>query len=263
MMRFNRPAVPAAFTTRVGAIVAGTAKERDLWREYKTHFLRAQHERCGYCDCRLDKSSHPDIDHYRPQSRLDKLNDPEAEAKCCREIAPRVEEEFSTGYDWLRYDWDNYVYACKGCNETFKRCLFPVEDGTRTLPLDPTRTGDEEPLLLWCYGKEYPANHLEFAQSGAIAVKNNSAHGLATILTCGLSRRFLQDARSEKLTRASEVLDRLELAKFYGDGIEFADCIEKLKCTGAENRNLAGVFRIFVMGKLGATSWDDVIALTL
>jgi hypothetical protein len=260
MMRFTQPTAPPAFTNRVNAIHAGTAKDDDIWGDHKATLRDAQHGRCGYCDAKVDGTGYDDVDHYRPKGRLDEINDAEAEEKCRRNIPPEVRTVSTAGYDWLRYEWTNYVFACEFCNRRFKRCLFPVEHGTRPTSLNSTTFSNEKLLLLWCYGRENPADHLVFTPIGEIAPKNNSAHGLATILTCGLSRAVLQGDRREKCEDAFAVANDILAAKFANDDEALADCIEECSRKGAANRPFAGVFRTIVTYEL-RMSWEMVLAL--
>ncbi len=260
MMLFTPPTVVSAFARSVASMQAGTLPSRDIWGEHKDAFSVAQSGRCGYCDNHIKGNEFGDVDHYRPKGRLDEINDPKWDEKCERNEPPDVREVFATGYDWLRYDWNNYVYSCELCNRRFKRCLFPVENGTRTLPLDAATFGTENPLLLWCYGSVDPAEHLEFTPIGNIAAKNNSVHGLETIATCGLSRAVLRTARIEKCEHAFAIVKRIQAAVLNDDPRALADCLDECRRDGADERPFAGVYRIVIRQELDVT-WEELLAL--
>jgi hypothetical protein len=245
---------------------------RKIWKLYKGRFAEAQHGRCGYCDRKITDTQHGDVEHYRPQGRVDEIDDPCASDKCLiGEEAPAVRKVSSTGYHWLAYAWRNYLLACQRCNQQFKRCLFPVVAGTRELPLTPSDRTGEQPLLLWCYGEEDPAEHLEFAETGSIAAKNGSIHGRETILTCGLSRRNLQEARQKRCEDAFEFAERILAASYAGRQDLFQEAMKKCLREGKEGWDLTGVFRIIIQQQLGLTweriqrlpelPWDEIQAL--
>ena len=54
--------------------------------------------KCGYCEALAQTVTHADVEHFRPKSK----------------------------YWWLAYCYDNYVYACEICNQSFKGDEFPI-----------------------------------------------------------------------------------------------------------------------------------------
>lgn len=262
MMLFKQPDEPPEFATEVGSVDPNAAEPPEIWRKakYKKAFSDAQHGRCGYCDRLVDPNEYGDVDHYRPKGRVDEMDDPKAEAKCLREEPPRVKAVSADGYDWLRYSWANYLFACEKCNRRFKRCLFPVTGGSRTLPLTQQGSAAEQALLLWCYGTVNPGDHLELTRVGSIGARNGSLTGKATILTCGLSRGRLQQARLDRCEAAFESAELI--LKLYEKGTveAFRDALHACLRKGANDRDLAGVFRIIVEHELGL-SWQEIESL--
>jgi len=72
------------------------------WKPAKDQLRSEAHGKCAYCEAPTDMVAHGDVEHFRPKSK----------------------------YWWLAYCYDNYLYACQVCNETFKLDHFDI-DGTR------------------------------------------------------------------------------------------------------------------------------------
>ena len=68
-----------------------------------------QSRKCCYCERWRDLMREPDVDHFRPKSRVD--------------------GEAGPGYWWLAYDWNNLFFSCRTCNQAFKKAAFPLEAG--------------------------------------------------------------------------------------------------------------------------------------
>lgn len=209
MIRTARPPEPAEFAARVREAelhVAAIARERPpasedfapRWRAFKAVLAAAQHGRCGYCD--LICTGHGDVEHFRPKAAVHVLAGAPSERG-----PPRVTTASERGWWWLAYAWSNYLLACARCNQKWKRCLFPL---ATPLVGPPRPDGEEEPLLLHPFDGPDPEAHLTFDRFGAILPR--SAHGRATILTCGLHRRRLLSARRLPANRAHGHVDALE-----------------------------------------------------
>lgn len=120
---------------------------KDFDRNYYSHLdIRRplwewQSGNCCYCERRRDLRREPDVEHFRPKARIDGVLGP--------------------GYWWLAYEWTNLFFACKTCNQEFKKNAFPLESGPRArlhdrLPLErPTLVDlaieDPEPLIGYCW----------------------------------------------------------------------------------------------------------------
>jgi uncharacterized protein (TIGR02646 family) len=99
----------------------------------KNALIKAQHDKCAFCEAKVSHISHGDVEHYRPkggvrQSASDPLEQP--------------------GYFWLAYVWDNLFFACQLCNQRFKRNMFPLADPTRRARSHLDDLAAEEPLLI-------------------------------------------------------------------------------------------------------------------
>jgi hypothetical protein len=85
-----------------GPIAYSSAK----WKSAKARLKRDANAKCAYCEVPTAVVAHGDVEHFRPKSL----------------------------YWWLAYTFDNYVFACQICNQTFKSDQFPVRGGTRLRP---------------------------------------------------------------------------------------------------------------------------------
>ena len=145
----NRAKAATAASAAAGQYVAGS----DIWGEIKHVYIRLQHEKCVYCESKLQGSGLAakvhEVEHFRPKSRLrawpgsaNRLP-PGYTAPCQTGPASNV------GYYLLAYHPFNYAIACTRCNSTLKSDWFPVR-GKRDVHLaDPSWGYMEDPLLIY------------------------------------------------------------------------------------------------------------------
>jgi uncharacterized protein (TIGR02646 family) len=68
------------------------------WSAAKRLLKRETFGKCAYCEAPTDTVAHGDVEHFRPQGK----------------------------YWWLAYCWDNWLFACQICNQSYKNDQFPV-----------------------------------------------------------------------------------------------------------------------------------------
>jgi hypothetical protein len=76
----------------------GFAFNEGFWKDAKTQLKQESHHKCAYCEANTAVVAHGDVEHYRPKSK----------------------------YWWLAYTYDNYLYACQICNQTYKGDHFTI-----------------------------------------------------------------------------------------------------------------------------------------
>jgi len=77
------------------------------WKKTKPQLELEANSKCAYCEAHTKVVAHGDVEHYRPKSI----------------------------YWWLAYTYDNYLFSCQICNQTYKGANFPVEGNTLTEPV--------------------------------------------------------------------------------------------------------------------------------
>ncbi|MCZ6673941.1 MAG: hypothetical protein O7C75_13495 [Verrucomicrobia bacterium] len=87
------------------------------------------HGKCCYCERKREIKRESDVEHYRPKSAVTK-------------------ESNHPGYWWLAYEWTNYLYSCKPCNETHKGNFFPLLEGSPRATGPNQDTASERPVLI-------------------------------------------------------------------------------------------------------------------
>lgn len=269
MLRVQRPAEPPGFAARVAdararlAAKGGVGLTDDdfppLWREYKPAFAGAQHHKCGYCESKVTAVCHGDVEHYRPKAAIQDM--PVRREDIGREVRDSASVEgrrlphlCAEGYWWLAYEWSNYLLACPLCNQSWKRCLFPIEEAPRCVP--PRADTWETPLVLNPFDAEDLVRHFAFDDLGQVSARDESAHGRATIDTCGLDRESLREARHEKARSAHRLAERLqqpisdqEVERILDDFAEMGDAAAVY----------AGMVRA-ILEQVADISWDEYIA---
>lgn len=213
MIRYARPEPPDGFpTSDIKAATAALEASRgggdipDLWAPYKETFSRAQHRKCAWCEAE-DTCEPGAVDHFAPKGEVGQLVEKGVEVPCLTNVRGRgVAPLHSTGYWWLAYAWDNWLFSCNRCNSGWKRTIFPVLEQPYPCP-DP-RT-PYTPLLLHPFGADEPLEHLDISDLGQIEPWASSEKGRATIDTCGLDRESLRGAREKRANAARKWVDLL------------------------------------------------------
>lgn len=72
------------------------------WKAGKPRLKKDTVGKCAYCESPTDVVAHGDVEHFRPKSI----------------------------YWWLAYCFDNHLYACQICNQSYKGDNFPLPPGT-------------------------------------------------------------------------------------------------------------------------------------
>ncbi len=81
---------------------AGTEFDSGYWKKAKNQLKKESHGKCAYCEASTAVVAHGDVEHFRPKSK----------------------------YWWLAYCYDNYLFSCQLCNQSFKGNEFPLGDET-------------------------------------------------------------------------------------------------------------------------------------
>lgn len=115
--------------------------ESSAWKPAKGALKKDTGGKCAYCEASTDVVAHGDVEHFRPKSI----------------------------YWWLAFVYDNYLFSCQICNQSYKGDKFPIAGNLaaaptmppalptdrdlpnllKTLVLDPTRLTDGDLLALW------------------------------------------------------------------------------------------------------------------
>lgn len=84
-----------------------------IWRSAKEHLKKETCGKCAYCESATSAVAHGDVEHFRPKS----------------------------GYWWLAYCYDNFLYSCQLCNQTYKKAGFRIarDDRLWQAPMIPCR----------------------------------------------------------------------------------------------------------------------------
>ncbi len=255
MIQFTRPAEAPGFKATVRkhqdsiAKTARTKKRlvwdgREVWKQYKAEFSKAQHRKCGYCESKTAASQDGDVEHLAPKGEVWALPaDPkkwgvEAEAGLAR-LKPKSRERIvisERGYWYLAYTWSNYLFACSVCNSKYKLSYYPLNPSPRKNWRPSKRSRKHKPELLDCFDEPAPWRHFSYdVTTGTIVWKTSK--GLATIATCGLFRETLRQDRLE----AIQVAERF--CRWIADDPKEVHAWLTLAEIGGEDRAFAGAVR--------------------
>lgn len=148
----------------------------------KSLLLKIQHGKCCFCEQKRPHGREGDVEHFRPKTGYQ--IDSESEL-----IKP--------GYYWLAYDFSNLFYACKVCNQEYKKNYFPLVDEKKRAVSHKKKWQKENNLILHPEFDE-PSDHIEFVEEIA-KPKEGSAKGKATIEFVGLNDPKLAEERLKYL----------------------------------------------------------------
>lgn len=276
MLLYNRPARPAGFNQAVSGqktkiknciqhqtdCKSDSTKPDfdDLWSKYKGEFAASQHGKCGYCEMSVIGAGFGDVEHYRPKGEVSALGEDPAswgqEKEHLSNVSGRKFNKLSeTGYWWLAYEWDNYLFSCPICNQSWKRAVFPAAGpGGNDRPIPPDETAEEVGLLLNPYDGPDPVEHLTYGSLGEIMPFNGSPYGWETIRTCGLDRPSLRKKRLRILPKVYQLVQ--EILNAHTDE-ETDQALNGLYELGREEMDFSGMVRI-IFEQQCQVDWEEI-----
>lgn len=112
---FKPPKLSASAHTLLDIYYAGVASgafafKSSAWKPAKAALKKESGGKCAYCEAPTDVVAHGDVEHFRPKSV----------------------------YWWLALCFDNYLYSCQICNQTYKGDNFPTSGAKLTAPFVPS-----------------------------------------------------------------------------------------------------------------------------
>lgn len=231
----------------------------DIWGEIKAVYMRLQHNKCAYCERKLEGRIEFDLEHFRPKKAI--------------QAYPPLNElqyPFLTGNAWpqgyylLAYHLQNYLTACKICNSTFKRSYFPIA-GTRQQSDDPIQLLSEMPFLIYPIGTidDDPETLLEFE---GVHPKPRYSNGHEYRRVEVIIDMFDLDVRDTLLIGRARVIYALWLALTkYPQDQASQNCVAIVTRASEEHCNCARSFyRLFQQDRTRAEQIaDDAIAYWL
>ena len=175
----------------------------------KRELLRAQHQKCCYCESKLLATGYGVVEHFRPKGSV-------------RQDDKSTVEK--TGYYWLAYAWSNLLVSCERCNSSHKGIRFPLRNPGRKARNHHDEIGNEEPMLV-DPGAEDPRDHIQFRGDAPVW---RTPRGKVTIHVLGLDRPQLAEARLSKenqIRKMYKAIKCLELVKVDQIHQGLIDCI--------------------------------------
>lgn len=143
-----------AATMTAENVAAAALKHKDsIWSEIKPAYMRAQFNKCIYCERPLAGlvagKVEQDVEHYRPKGKISAW--PKANSGLSYGFP--TGDPKPHGYFWLAFAIQNYAASCKPCNSTRKSDSFPIVGarGDATLTLKQLNTL-EKPLIVFPFG---------------------------------------------------------------------------------------------------------------
>lgn len=158
--------------------------DRDVYgaAEVKQVLGAAQHDKCCFCESKLEHAQFGDVEHFRPKARTQQSSG----------TLPM------TGYYWLAYAWPNLYLSCVVCNQRHKRGLFPlVNPDQRVTSHHRAAELDAEQPLFVDPGRDDPRAFIEFRREYAAPIESN-ARGSMTVEALQLNRPALVERRRER-----------------------------------------------------------------
>lgn len=150
----------------------------------KRALLRAQHDKCAFCESKFTHVGYGDVEHFRPKA----AHRQDAQTPLVR-----------PGYYWQAYAWSNLFASCQICNQRHKKNFFPLEDPSRRARSHDHRIEDEAPLLIDC-GEEDPEEFIAFREEVAFPI-GEDARGRETIAILGINRKPMLEERRRHLDK--------------------------------------------------------------
>lgn len=160
--------------------------------EVKSVLKKTQHNKCAFCESVLVSVAHGDVEHFRPKGDWKQhLNQKEL-------IKP--------GYYWLAYEWENLLFSCQICNQSYKKNYFPLKDPDNRALSHHMDIQNEERLLINPLIDD-PEKHITFNQH---IIQEITIEGKKTIEVCGIDRPDLNLERERVYSDIPILLNIIE-----------------------------------------------------
>jgi uncharacterized protein (TIGR02646 family) len=242
-----RPPVPATLesnkvkevkrkmTEQVERGEAITSKDfQSHWRneEVKKTLWEHHDHKCCYCERKRDLKRESDVEHFRPKAAV-------------------AEDKDHPGYWWLAYDWENYFFSCKLCNQAYKKEHFPLlPDGKRAYKTEDPLS-DEKQVLIHPIDEE-PAEFIGFdwQHAKSVLVKavglddHYRGHQTVNELT-GINDPVVMRERAEIIPELQGIAQVLIFAKFQNNQPLIKEYSERIKQETSSHKEFAGFRRAF------------------
>ena len=158
--------------------------ERKIYaaKSVKNALIKAQHEKCCFCEAKGTHVAYGDVEHFRPKGGFrQNPNDPLGRP----------------GYYWRAYAWQNLFFSCQICNQRYKKNLFPLRNPERRARSHDDDVSAEEALFI-DPGSMNPEDYISFRQEYPYPIDGNDL-GRTTIEALGLDRETLAERRRDRL----------------------------------------------------------------
>lgn len=190
----------------------------DFWGRIKRVYIQLQHEKCAYCETKLQGSELAskvhEVEHFRPKSSIKAW--PDRKRSYWKDFPAGITTGAADpkGYYLLAYHPFNYAIACTRCNSTLKSNYFPIRGKRKVTLADPSQDAAEDCLLVYPLSTiaDNPKTLITF--DGVLAVpchpsgkKNERA--VATIWFFQLNHEDLTTRRAEMLVPLWNMLEHL------------------------------------------------------
>lgn len=231
----------------------------EFWGQIKQVYIDLQHEKCAYCETRLQGAEYAskvhEVEHFRPKSSVKAWPERNKPAWAAFPAQVATGGPSGQGYYRLAYHPFNYAIACTRCNSTLKSNYFPVRGARDVALADPSWGYAEDPLLV------YPVSDIDtdpaqlIAFDGVLAVPKHSTganfeRALTTIYFFDLNHQDLTSRRTEMMallwsTLESERQSQDEperrfaqdtIAMVCGEAGQFSACMNAFRELYAQDR---------------------------
>lgn len=207
---------------------------RTYWSEddVKEALYEMHHQgKCCYCERRRDERREPDVEHFRPKAGV-------------------AEDGNHLGYWWLAYEWDNYFFSCKKCNQEHKKTQFPLLDGSPRAYTPEDDLEEERPFLI-NPEKEDPEDCIgfEWQRAYGILVKavgiDEEGRGNETIRITGINLGKIPEERAEIVKSLAHIADTMGWAEREDKKTAIDATADIIKQETQAERTFAGFRRAF------------------
>ncbi|MFS2067177.1 hypothetical protein ACEN9D_00240 [Pseudomonas sp. CT11-2] len=182
LINSEKPSWMGRAQQRIQSYIAagGYTDDTDFWGEIKQVYITLQHEKCAYCETKLQgavlASKVHEVEHYRPKSEVKAW--PNHNVVHWKDFTPAwaTGTASNIGYYKLAYHPQNYAIACTRCNSTLKSSYFPIRGNRDTQNGNPANMQGESALLLYPVSLTDPDDPQDIITfEGVLAVPKHSA----------------------------------------------------------------------------------------